>query len=185
MRRALAIVSFAFMASCASTSPKDGFTDVAQRVEHKSGHRLMWNEGGDDDKKVSAAVEKLLASELSVDAAVQVALLNNPSLIATYEDLSLAQADLVQAGLLKNPVFSASYSATEREALGSPPLVFGITQDFLELLLLPARKKVAEGQLEQAKHRLIAEILDLAGRTRAAYFTLQAAQQAAAMRLEI
>jgi len=39
---------------------------------------------------------------------VQIALLNNKDLQATYEDLSIAQADLVQAGLLQNPVFGAS-----------------------------------------------------------------------------
>ena len=182
-RRALVVATLA-LAGCASTSPKDGFRDVSQKVEHQSGHRVMWDRGGDDDVKVKEAITKLLGAELSVDAAVQIALLNNPTLIATYEDLSIAQADVVQAGLLKNPVFTANYTASERESI-SPPLIFGLTQDFLDLLLIPARKKVAKAQREQVKFRLIAEILELAGRTRNAFVALQAAQQTAAMRQEI
>jgi cobalt-zinc-cadmium efflux system outer membrane protein len=57
--------------------------------------------------------------------------LNNPTLVATYEELSIGQAGVVQAGLLKNPVFTASYTATEREAI-SPPIILGVTQDFLD-----------------------------------------------------
>ena len=172
------------LGGCASTSPKEGFHDVAQRVEQQSGHRVMWDQGGDEDRKVKEALTKLLSSELSVAAAVQIALLNNPSLVATYEELSIGQADVVQAGLLKNPVFTASYTATEREAI-SPPIILGVTQDFLDLLMIPARKKVAKAQLEQIKLRLVGEVLDLAARTRRAYFDLQSAQQTAAMRLEI
>lgn len=186
MKRFVAGLALASLvvSGCASTSPRDGFREVAARVEQKSGHHVMWDQGGDEDRKVKEALTKLLASELSADAAVQIALLNNPSLVATYEELSIGQADVVQAGLLKNPVFTASYTATEREAI-SPPIVVGLTQDFLDLLLIPARKKIAKSQLAQIELRLVAEVLDLAARTRTAYFTLQAAQQTAAMRREI
>ncbi|MDB4934287.1 MAG: Copper tolerance protein [Labilithrix sp.] len=180
----LAFVAALALAGCASTSPKDGFRDVAQKVEQQSGRRVMWDQGGDDDAKVKDAIAKLLASELSVDAAVQVALLDNPTLIATYEELSIAQADLVQAGLLKNPVFTVGRTAWEAEHI-DPNLFASVEQDVLDLIMLPARKKIAKSQLEQAKHRLLGEILDLAGRTRTAFYALQAAQQTAAMRREI
>ena len=86
-------------ASCASTSPKDSFKDLAAQVEKQSGHRVQWDQGGDDDRKVADALTKLLANEMTVEQTVQVALLNNPSLHAMYEELSIAQADVVQAGL--------------------------------------------------------------------------------------
>ena len=57
------------------------------------------------DREVEALVEGLLSQELSPESAVQVALLNNRRLQATYEDLTVAQADLVEAGLLRNPIF--------------------------------------------------------------------------------
>ena len=49
---------------------------------------------------------RLLQKELSVDTAVQIALLNNRDLQGSYASLGIAQADLVEAGLLENPVFS-------------------------------------------------------------------------------
>ena len=168
-------------ASCASTSPKDSFKDLAAQVEKQSGHRVQWDQGGDDDRKVADALTKLLANDMSVEQTVQVALLNNPSLHAMYEELSIAQADVVQAGLLRNPVFSASVTTGERDTL-DPNIIFGVTQDFLDLLMIPARKKVAKAQLEQVRLRLVDEVLGVAARTRTAYFMLQGAAQVVAMR---
>ncbi len=56
---------------------------------------------------MARSLHTLLGRELTVDAAVEVALLGNKRLQATFEELSLAQADLVQAGVLRNPVFTA------------------------------------------------------------------------------
>lgn len=182
MRRALATLAIALScAGCASTSPQKTFEDAADQVQKQSGHRLKWNQAGDDDKKVGAALAKITAGEMTVDQAVLVALLNNPTLLATYEDLTIAQADVVQAGLLRNPTFSATISAEDRDAI-NPNLILGVTQDFLDLLMIPARKKVAKAQLEQARLRLVDEVLDLAARTRTAYFMMQGATQVVAMR---
>jgi cobalt-zinc-cadmium efflux system outer membrane protein len=171
----------ALAVGCASTSPKKSFESASDQVQKQSGHRIMWNQGGDDDKKIGDALAKIVSAEMTPAQAVQVALLNNPTLLATYEDLTFAQADLVQAGLLRNPVFSASITTAERDQL-DPNLILGVTQDFLDLLMIPARKKVARGQLEQARLRLVDEVLDLASRTRTAYFMLQGAMQVVAMR---
>ena len=52
-----------------------------------------------------AASRKLLAAAHR-RSAVQVALLNNRGLQATYAELGIAEADVVQAGRLRNPGFS-------------------------------------------------------------------------------
>ena len=44
------------------------------------------------------------------------ALLNNRELQALYAELGVAQADLVQAGLLSNPVFDGAVRLPAREA---------------------------------------------------------------------
>ncbi len=43
---------------------------------------------------------------LTSEEAVAIALWNSPSFQATLADLGIARADLVEAGLLRNPVFS-------------------------------------------------------------------------------
>ena len=180
MRR-VAFATLLACVGCASTSPEPAFKDVSQLVLQRSGQRVRWNQAGAEDAQVARAVKDLLARELTSDAAVQVALLNNPRLLATYEELSIGQADVVQAGLLKNPVFGARITAAERDAL-DPNLVFDVTQDFLGVLLLPARKKIAETQLEEVKLRVADQILDLAAEVRSALYTAVGAMQVLAMR---
>ena len=47
---------------------------------------------------------------------MQIALVRNASLQALYEELSIGQADVVQAGLLKNPsIFTASITTAGRD----------------------------------------------------------------------
>ena len=69
---------------------------------------MVWNLGTELDAQVDQEVRALLHDTLTVDGAIQVALLNNRNLQALYAELGVAQADLVQAGLLKNPVFDGA-----------------------------------------------------------------------------
>jgi cobalt-zinc-cadmium efflux system outer membrane protein len=167
--------------ACASTSPNESFRAVSSAVEERSGHALYWNRGTPEDAQVDAAVDRLLASELGVEQAVGVALLNNRALTATYEELSISQADLVQAGLLRNPRFSAGMTTAEADRL-DPNLELGITWDFLDLLMLPAKKKIAATQVEATRLRIADMVLDVVADVKRAHVDLVAAQQIAAMR---
>lgn len=173
--------ALSLLAACASTSPGAAFRDVAANVHHRSGHRIAWDQATPEDAEASRAVDRLLASELTVSGAVQIALVRNHNLLATYEELSIAQADLVQAGLLKNPVFSARIATAERETL-DPHVLLNVSQDFLNVLMLPARKKIAASQLDAVKLRVTDAVLDLQSEVRSAFFTCQGAQQIVAMR---
>jgi cobalt-zinc-cadmium efflux system outer membrane protein len=177
MRRSLRLlVAAPLFAGCASTNPEPGFRDLAATIQSRTGHTLRWNRGSEADAKAGAAVRDLLAQPLTAAAAVQVALLRNPRLQATYEELSLAQADVVQAGLLSNPVLSADITTAEREAL-DPNLIVGLTQSFLDLLLIPAKTKIASSAFDQAKYRVGNAVLDLAAEVQAAYYATVAAAQ--------
>src|SRR5437773_1695629 len=90
---------------CATVDQRAGFSEVTTTVEARSGKRLVWNPGAALDAQVDQEVHALLQDKLTVDGAIQVALLNNRELQALYAELGVAHADLVQAGLLSNPVF--------------------------------------------------------------------------------
>src|SRR4029079_13881578 len=138
---------------CAGTSAEGSFRDIAKDVEQRTGHKVVWNQGGERDAEGERAVQSMIKGDLTVAAAVQIALLKNSHLQAMYEDLSVAQADLVQAGLLKNPVFEASLKLPVSPGAVTK-LDIGVEQDFLSLLFLPARKTLAEAALERAKLRV-------------------------------
>lgn len=185
MKRAIVALTLALAPALAGCVPKEaGFPDVARAVAERTGYRILWNRGGEADREVASRVAALLAKPLGVDEAVQIALLRNRRLQGTYEDLMIAQSDVVQAGLLHNPVLSGSlrFPLDQR---GAPNLELGVEQDFLDVLLIPARKRLASSAFAAAKLRVGGEVLRLAADVRVAYFTLQGAQQVAAMRRTI
>lgn len=180
----LCVAFGAAVVACSSTSPSSAFKDVASTVEARggSGHlRLRWDQNTQEDEEARKAIDKLLATELSADAAVQVALLASPRLRGWLEELSIAQADLVQAGLLKNPVFTFGRTAWDGEHL-DVNLFAAVEQDFLDILTLPLRKRVAATQLEATKLEVGDMVLSLAAEVRSAFLTAQAAAQVVAMR---
>jgi outer membrane protein, heavy metal efflux system len=119
------------MTSCATFDHRAGFSDVSATVEARSGIRVGWNLGTELDAQAAQETDALLQSALTVDGAVQMALLNNRELQAMYADLGVAQADLVQAGLLRNPIFDGAVRFLIGG--GSPELELNAAMDFLHI----------------------------------------------------
>jgi cobalt-zinc-cadmium efflux system outer membrane protein len=175
---AIAVASSSLALGCATVEPKRGFADVQKAIAGRIDRQVEWDQGTEQDAHVRQSVERLLSGELGLEAAVQIALLNNPTLQATYEDLGVAQADLVQAGLLRNPVFSG-FARFPRGSPSQTNLEFDVAQEFVGLLFLPARRRVAGANFEARKLHVIDAVLDLAAQVKAEYFGLQASQNVA------
>ena len=158
------------------TNPTMGFKDVQQTVASRTGQKLEWPRTATESDKAEAAVSQLLVPELTADSAVQIALLNNRNLRATLEELGISHAEVIQAGLPRNPEFAASVRFPDRSP-SAANTEFSIAQDFLDLIMLPLRKSVAAAQFEQTKARVSHEILQLVAETKGAFFTIQARQQ--------
>src|SRR2546430_15635199 len=159
------------LAGCAHVDPNPAFRELANTVHLRTGKRVQWNRGTAEDAQAQAAVSSLLSRPLTAESAVQIALLNNHNLQATYEELGIAQADFVEAGLLRNPLFTF-----ERRFPGQA-LEADILKEFIDIFLLPLRKRIAAAQFEAAKFRVGHEILNLAGEVRAAFYEHQGDQQ--------
>jgi outer membrane protein, heavy metal efflux system len=171
-----ALGTSALLSACASVDPRPAFTDVEKSVSDRTGHRPGWTRTASQGEDVERAVRGLLGEDLTVDAAVRIALANNRSLQATFEGLGVSQADLAQAALVKNPELDAFL----RFPRGSPPgnnVEVGLVQDVLDVLTRPLRKKIRAAELEQTKLRVGNEVLGLIAEVKTAYFNLQADQQ--------
>ncbi|MEO1727039.1 MAG: TolC family protein [Bacteroidota bacterium] len=167
----------AVVAGCTSVPRGAGFGAVQQTVAERADAEVRWYQNAALDGEATAAVAALLGDTLQVDEAVQVALLNNRRLQATYERLSIAQADLVQAGLLRNPVFGAGalWSLAEAEP---PDLAFSVAFDFLGLLTRPLRRAVAAAAFEAEQAHVTDAVLRIVVGVQAAHTEAVAAQQA-------
>src|SRR6266581_4700753 len=179
LRKLLLLSGTVALVGCAHVDPNPAFRELANTVHLRTGKRVQWNRGTAQDAEAQAAVASLLRHPLTADAAVQVALLNNRNLQATYEELGIAQADLVEAGLLRNPIFTF-----ERRFPGQA-LEMDVLKEFIDILLLPLRKRIAAAQFEAAKLRVGHEILNLAGEVRAAFYEHQGDEQLVDLRKTI
>ena len=177
-------LSLFVIAGCVQVPKEAGFGDVQKLVHQRVDYRLHWNQGSMADEQVAQAIDDLLKNKLSAEEAVQIALLNNQHLQAIYEDLGITQADVVEAGLLENPVFFGQARFPDRSP-SMTNLEFEITQNFLNILMLPARKKLAALQFEEVKLKVADEVLKLAAEVRAAYYRAIGAQQIEQMRQHI
>jgi cobalt-zinc-cadmium efflux system outer membrane protein len=189
MRRALQPVMFLILETllpmgCATESPDAHFAHVQALAAERTGHRVEWDGHTADDRAVAARVRDLLARPLTPDAAVQVALLNNQKLQATFEELGIAQADFVQAGLLQNPVLDLGVRFPDRHP-AKTYIDVAVVENFLSVFLIPARKKIAAAQLDQSTARVTDEVLSLAAQTKSAFYTYQAAEQTVELRQRI
>jgi cobalt-zinc-cadmium efflux system outer membrane protein len=171
----VAVLPLAFT-GCTSTNPKAAFDDTGKQVSARSGHEIRWMRDDDAQKEIEQAVDTLLQTNLTAQTAVSVALLNNRTLQAEFEEIGISQADLAQASRLRNPTYSGFF----RVPTHGPSVLNAennLAQDFLDLLTLPTRKKIAAQNLEQTKLRAAHEVLRLSQEVQTAFFTLQAHQQ--------
>jgi outer membrane protein, heavy metal efflux system len=162
----LATLPLAF-AGCTTTNPKAALDDLNKTVAA----RLGQTPGGE-------AVSVLLQTNLTAQSCVAVALLNNRSLRAEFENIGISQADLAQAARLKNIEIGGSwrFPSTPPSAANTE---YSVAADFLDLLTLPARKKIAKRELEQTKLRVADSVLRLAADVQAAFYTAQASENLA------
>ena len=172
------------IAGCAQVPKEAGFNDVKDLVGQRVNYNIQWNQQTEADLEVEKAIEELLKEELTPEASVQVALLNNPSLQAIYEELGITQAYVVEAGLLENPVIFGQARFPNRSE-ESANYEFGITQNFLNILMQPARKKLSAIRFEQVKLQVADEVIRMIAEVRKSYFSVLGAKQIRDLRDEI
>lgn len=182
IKASVVLASTLVLGGCVTVPKEAGFGTVQQTVMDRTGKRIHWNQGTDADRQVAEAVRSTLRQRLTVDDAVQVALLNNQSLQATYEELGIAQAELVQAGLLTNPSVGVEVRFPKHAAL---PFEVDVEQTLIDLLLMPLRKRVAGASFEAAKMRVTSEVLGMGAETKMAFYRAQAGEQLVEMRRNI
>ena len=174
--KCLSLLFVMALAPSAWSASRASVEDLQSTIHGRIDKRVEWRKDAAADVEISQTVHALLRGVLTADRAVQVGLLNNRELQATFEEIGVAHADLTEAGLLRNPSFDVSARFPDRPPSGTN-LEFSIVQDFLDLALIPLRKKVAANELARAKLRVGDAVLKLASEVKTAFYTLQAKQQ--------
>src|SRR6516225_3318154 len=125
------VLAFLSLAGCSTLPAEEPFNQVAESVQTQIGKRISWDAGQYADPLVRSTIEKLLSRPLTPETAVQIALLNNRELQSTYADLGIAQANLVQATLWKNPVITGM--VTQPYKGGTPDYGFNLALSVIDI----------------------------------------------------
>src|SRR5882762_10240198 len=160
---------------CASFSPDAGMGAVSGIAATELRKDALKIDGEEAAATGGARVRRLLASTLPVDAAVQIALLNNRGLQAAYNELGIAEAAMVEASLPPNPAFAISRLSTSVEL----DVERRIVGDILALATLPVRANIAADRFHQAQLRAAEETLRVAAEARRNYYRAVASRQLA------
>lgn len=164
------------LGGCATFSEDGGTRNINDALAARGiTQQVPWLKNDVDAAQAADAVRKLLAQPLTADGAVQIALLNNRSLQAGYAELGIAEADLVQAGRLRNPGFSFGRLHRGEVVEYERTFIF----DLLGLLTMPVRTRLENERFQLTQSRVTAEILQVATDTRRAWYGAVAAQQTA------
>lgn len=163
----------ALLNGCTSFSADGGFDTVRQTAQQRLSQPTRWSRSASDADSITQEVHNLLGNPLSADAAVQIALINNRTLQAAYNELGLAEAALVQASRLPNPglSFSRTHSGDDIKIERS------LSISIMRLLTMPTATRIENLRFEQTKLRLAEQMLRTAALTRKAYYQAIAASQ--------
>ncbi|MFK4489390.1 TolC family protein [Bradyrhizobium sp. USDA 336] len=171
--RGLLVLAALGLSGCAAFSPDSGMSAVSDLTSQAINKDVAFVRSAEGAAAVDARVRPLLSRTLSVDAAVEIALLNNKGLQAAYNELALAETELVEQSLPANPVFAISRitgngaSEIERQVVG----------DILALATLPFRSEIARERFRGAQLRAALATLRLASDVRRAYVRAVAANE--------
>ena len=174
LRVALSLISLAF-AGCTS-NPKAKIDEAADLAEQRRGQRPAWTEAPE-----AVPPDWSTAVVLPMDETVALALRNNRTLRADLEMIGQADAELLQASLMQNPMISFMVMFPDG---GGRSMLRGTgipIQPLQDLWLIPFRKKAATAMLQQAVLRVADRAIETAATVKAAYVKLQYTQRAIAL----
>ncbi|MAG34684.1 MAG: hypothetical protein CL878_00320 [Dehalococcoidia bacterium] len=162
------------LSGCATVDPSPDYERAREEVKAATGEDVLYHPG--EEQAVREQVAELLRDGLTAREAVQVCLLNNRSLQEQLFEIGMRRADAVQAGLLSNP----SLQMLVRFPLdgGSTSSEAGLIQNLIDLWHLPARKRVAESQVDRTVLDVAYRAAMLAAQAKSAYFTAVASDAA-------
>ena len=171
----------AVVGGCASFSPDGGFGSVQQTARDRLGKDLVMARSEADQDAIALRVGELMAKPLMVDDAVQIALLNNRGLQASYQELGITEAEVVQAGHLPNPGFSFGrrFRGDERE------IERGLHLNLARLLALPLINQIEARRFAQTQGMVAMSVLSIAADTRKAYYMAVGAEEGVRYRRQV
>ncbi|HSG65790.1 MAG TPA: TolC family protein, partial [Gammaproteobacteria bacterium] len=175
--RTAALLASVALAGCASLPPGRGYSEAAALVESRIGTEVAWPW----PSAAAAGSTALIPDQpIGVDQAIRLTLERNPRVREVYARLGVGRAELEEARRIANPTFG--YTELDAQGAAGSQITRTVSLSLADLLLLSARKRFAEGELERLQSRAAADLVDLVAEVEVAWYDNVSAGQVAAMR---
>lgn len=161
------------LSGCATFSPDGGMSLAVSVADRDLGAKVTKIVDDADAVTTQAQVGELLRRQLDPRTAVQVALLKNRGLQASFNELGVSEAQYVKATLPPAPRIALARIVTSLELEIERQILVGL----FELATTPARARVAEQRFRAAQFRTAEAVLRTGLEARRQYYRTVAANQ--------
>lgn len=161
----------------AYTDPKAGIFEVSNQTSAAIGKRTAFAQTQAENVALKKQIHSMVHRKtISADTAVQVALLNNKGLQASYANVGLSAAEAWQQATPENPVVSIGILGIGAAELGAYRAIEGmIATNILEAKTRKQRVAMADVNFRAAQLAAVNDSLTLANQTRRAWINAVAA----------
>ena len=176
-RLLVSVAATAALVGCASPAIEDNYSSVQKLGQERLGAEVKWLTTEAARRQARGDVDRMLAKPLDADEAVQIALAYSPALQAMLYESAAGSADAAQSARLPNPVFAFERLARDPDGARELELTRSLSFSVLDLLLLPARIRVADHRQQVLRLTLAVQVVQGATQARQAWVDAVAAQQ--------
>jgi outer membrane protein TolC len=167
--RGCTLVLIVSLSACAARDA--GFKSIQVLLDQRAGLDAQWNYL---DGLPGEQLAEILTQPVGPEEVVRIALLNNTELQASFEELGIARALLLDSSLPPNIELDFERSKVPDE---EAEFSFAVTTDLSRLLFLPMHRGVASAELDAVRFQTAGTVLGFAHAVRTAYYDYQAAEQ--------
>ena len=161
------------LGGCATVNPRLDYERVERHVTEATGQERLYRP--EDDEMVAETVAGLCRDGITAAEAVEIGLLNSPTLQAAFMDVGMARADAVQAGLFSNPF--VGISARFPDGGGLANIEASVAHNIAELWQIPIRQHAALRTVDRSILDLARTAARLAADAKTAYYEAVGAEE--------
>jgi outer membrane protein TolC len=167
------LIALLALSGCSTISQDEVFNALREETSQN----LQWIKTPQEAEIVNKSVNDLLSQPLSKENAVHISLINNRALQQTYAQIGLSQSELVQAGLMSNPLLG--YTIGHGGGVTKSTLSLDVA--LLDVLWIPLRRDLAGVALEETRFRIGDEVLRTVREVKKAYIDAHVAEEKLAL----
>ena len=161
------------LAGCATADEEGAFRQANALITERAGTSAVWKRDQGTTAQANIEARRILEGALTLDGAVQLALLRSPSIQAKLAKIGIAEADIVQAGRIQNPVLSLGRIAGGGVIEIERQILFSL----VSLFTLGSRTEIARDEAERVRYTTALEVLTAAQSAKTAWIEAVAANE--------